>query len=65
MARPRGRPKGAGRITLRYAVVTTPEYRAWMEDFMEMLGEPEVSDVIRESIRRYAESAGFRPPPKR
>jgi hypothetical protein len=63
--KPKGRPKGAGRITLRYAIVTTPEYRTWMEDFMAHLGEPEVSDVIREAIRSYAEMKGFRTPPKR
>jgi hypothetical protein len=64
-AKPKGRPKGAGRITLRYAIVTTPEYRAWMESFMEYLGESEVSDVYRDAVRHYAEAKGFRLPPAR
>lgn len=63
--RPKGRPKGAGRVTSRYAIVATPEYKAWMENFMEHAGETEVSDVFREGVRRYAEAIGFRPPPKR
>ena len=64
-AKPKGRPKGAGRITLRYAIVTTPEYRTWMESFMEHLGESEVSDVYRDAVRHYAASRGFRLPPSR
>ena len=63
--RPKGRPKGAGRITFRYGIVASDEYRAWMERFMEHIGEPEVSDVFREGVRLYAESKGFGPPPKR
>lgn len=63
--RPKGRPKGAGRITSRYAIIATPEYRAWMAEFMEYAAETEVSDVFREGIRRYAEALGFRSPPKR
>jgi hypothetical protein len=60
-----GRPKGAGRITTRYAIVATPEYRVWMKEFVTHLGEPEISDVFREAIRLYADAKGFRPPPKR
>ena len=60
----RGRPKGAGRITSRYAIAYTPEHRAWMLDFMETLGESEAADVWRDALRHYAISKGFRPPPK-
>jgi hypothetical protein len=63
--RPKGRPKGAGRITFRYGIVATNEYRGWMDDFMAAIGETEVSDVFREAVKRLAESKGFRPPPKR
>lgn len=61
----KGRPKMGGRITSRYAVVTTPEYRAWMVEFMEATGELEVSDVLREGVRLLAEKKGFREPPRR
>ncbi len=61
----KGRPKGAGRITSRYAIVASPEHQTWMREFMAFLGETEVSDVFREGLRKYAESAGFRPPPRR
>jgi hypothetical protein len=60
-----GRPKGEGRITTRYVIAATPEHRAWMESFLPHVGEIEVSDLVRESIRRFAEATGFRPPPKR
>jgi hypothetical protein len=63
--RRRGRPKGAGRIKSKYTLVATPEYMTWMVEFMEHAGEAEVSDTFREGVRRYAESVGFRPPPKR
>lgn len=60
-----GRPKGAGRVTSRYAIVATPEYRAWMKRFLDHIGEKEVSDVFREGVRRYASATKFEPPPKR
>jgi hypothetical protein len=60
-----GRPTGAGRIQARYVVAATREHREWMGEFLKHLGEVEVSDVIREALRRHAEAAGFRPPPKR
>jgi hypothetical protein len=61
----KGRPKGEGRITSRFAIVATPEYKVWMEAFLAHVGETEVSDAFREGIRRYAEATGFRSPPKR
>jgi hypothetical protein len=36
-----------------------------MEDFLEAIGEMEVSDAFREGIRLLAEKHDFRPPPKR
>jgi len=61
----RGRPKAGGRITSRYSIITSPEYRVWVTEFLAFLGESEVSDVYRDAMRRYAESKGFRaPPPK-
>lgn len=63
--KPKGRPKGTGRITFRYGIVASDEYRTWMDGFMDHIGEPEVSDVFREGVRLYAERKGFPPPPKR
>lgn len=63
--RPKGRPKGSGRLKSRYSIVHTPEYRTWMDSFLEFAGESEVSDAFREAMRRFAEAKGFRPPPKR
>src|SRR3954453_20964485 len=60
-----GRPKGSGRVTSRYAIVATQEYKEWMEEFLKHVDELEVFDVFREGIKRYAEATGFRPPPKR
>jgi hypothetical protein len=64
-AKPKGRPKGAGRITSRYAIVATPEYKAWMEGFLDHLGEVEVSDVFRDAVKALAAARGYAPPPKR
>jgi 2-oxoglutarate dehydrogenase complex dehydrogenase (E1) component-like enzyme len=63
--RPKGRPKGAGRITFRYGIVASEDYQAWMRRFMEHMSEPEVSDLFRECVRRVAEAEGFESPPKR
>ena len=60
-----GRPKGSGRVTSRFAIVATPEYRAWLDEFMKHAGETEVSDAFREGMKRYADSMKFRSPPKR
>src|SRR4051794_30550394 len=61
--RKRGRPKGGGKITFRYALTASPEMRTWMAAFLEHLGESEVSDVLRASLRSHAKATGFRPPP--
>lgn len=63
--RPKGRPKGDGRLTGRFAIVHSPEYRTWMEAFMEYVGESDISETFREGVRLYAEAKGFRSPPNR
>lgn len=63
--KPIGRPKGAGRITTRHTIVVTPEFQTWFEQFMGETGDLEISEVYRAAIRCYAESKGFRQPPRR
>lgn len=61
----RGRPKAGGKIGFRYSVVASPEHRVWMEEFLRFhKPEIDVSEVIRRGIKCYAESQGFREPPK-
>jgi hypothetical protein len=61
----RNRRRGPGRINTRFSMVSTPEYLDWLFDFAAHLGKPEVSDVVRESIRKAAQESGFRLPPPR
>lgn len=61
----KGRPKRGGRIASRIAVVATPEYKVWAEEFAQFAGESEVSDLVRAAMRNYAEVRKFRMPPPR
>lgn len=63
MAKKKGRPKAGGRIASRYSVVASPEHQTWMDEFRVFLGKKDVSDVIRESLRSFANEKGFRTPP--
>jgi hypothetical protein len=48
----------------RYVITATPEHIVWMREFMKHIGELDISDVIRESLRRLAATDGFSQPPK-
>lgn len=61
--KPRGRPKRGGRIGFRYAIVASPEYQVWMNEYRLFLGKADVSDVYRECVRAHAVANGFRVPP--
>lgn len=58
-------PIGHRAMTSRYVIPASDEHRDWMEGFMEKVGEVEVADAVREALRRWAESIGYGPPPKR
>lgn len=63
--RPNLRPEGPGPLTSRYVIPASDAHRAWLAGFREKVGEIEVADVIRESLRRWAESIGHPAPPRR
>lgn len=63
-AKPRGRPKGAGRIASKLTMVATPEYMAWLKEFAAHVGHRETGDTIRDSLRERATAVGFKAPPR-
>ena len=62
--RPRGRPKGAGRIASKVTMVATLEYMAWLKELAAHVGHREIADMIRDSLRERAEAIGFKAPPR-
>lgn len=65
MAKKKGRPKGAGRITTRFSMVASPEYLDWLVRYAIFKEQPETSDAVRAILRASAEADGFEKPPMR
>ena len=59
-----GRPKGSitGRLSQRFKVEVSSDYRAWMMDFAASLGGTELG-LFREALESLAEARNFQPPP--
>lgn len=69
-SKPKGRPKGEGRITTRLAIVAKPEWLAWIDEIRAEIPThdgipPDRAGAIDYIARFYAEKMKKRLPPPR